>query len=98
MRNCLRCFRLRQSVVHRSVEMRSKLSCLSVGDQRADGNKATVSWCKVRTKPKIMKQNVGGVLHHPRKRGAELFLNGLASLCFGSFVKRQQCFGNSGEL
>ena len=96
MSDGLRGLRLRQSVIHGSVEMRGKLSCLSVGDQCADGNKAAVPWCKVRAKPQITKQNVSGVLRHPRKRGAKLFLNGLASLRFGSFVERQQRYGHSG--
>src|SRR5712664_919649 len=78
--------------------MWSKLSCLPVGDQCADGNQTAVPWRKVGAKPDITEQYVSGVLHHARKGGAKLFLDDLAPLGLGRIVERQERDGHSGEL
>src|SRR3981189_3365009 len=78
--------------------MWSKLSCLPVGDQCADGNQTSVPWRKVRAKPHITEQYVSGVLHHARKKGAELLLDDLTPVGLGCIVERQERDGHTGEL
>src|SRR5882672_4058266 len=98
MRDGLRGLRLRQPVIHRPVEMRRKLGCLSIGDQRADGDETAVPWRKIRAQPQVTEQHVGRVLHDTRKGRAKLLLDCRCPPRFGSFVERQRRYGNSRKL
>jgi hypothetical protein len=60
--------RLSKSVIHRPVEMVGNLCGLAGGNQRADRHESSIAGSKIRAKPEIAEQNIGGVLRVFRKR------------------------------
>ena len=90
MRNNLTSLRLRQPVVHRSVEVVGNLCHLTRGNQCADRNQTAIARREVRTQPQIAEQNVGRVLHDSGRDRAELLLDARRASRFGRLVERQE--------
>src|SRR5258708_16597696 len=68
---------LRQSVVHRPVQVIGQLRGLSRRDQGAHSNETSVARRQIRTPPEIAKQHVRGVLYDPWCNRAELLVDPL---------------------
>lgn len=79
MRNDFCGLRLTQAVIHRPVEVVRNLRDLTGSNQCADRDQAPVARRKVRTEPKVTKQNVSGVLDNSWKSRSELLFARCAS-------------------
>jgi hypothetical protein len=65
----LRGLRLCQAVIHRPIEMIGNLGDLTGSDERADRDQTAIAGSKVRPKPQVAEEYVGGVLDDARGYG-----------------------------
>jgi len=73
---------LRQSVIHRPVEVVRDLRNLAGSNQRANRDQAPIPGRKVRTQPQVAEQNVRGVVHDARSDLAELLFHSRCAVRF----------------
>jgi hypothetical protein len=90
VREDFRGLRLRESVVHRSVQVIGQLRRLTRRDQRADGDETPIAGRQIGTPPQIPRQDVRGLLNDARGDDGELFADPLGPFSFRRLVERQQ--------
>ena len=81
---------LRQTVIHRPVEMIGDLRHLAGSNEGADSHQAPVPRREGRTEPEITKEYVRGVLHDARGDFAEVLLDSGSALLFSGLIERQE--------
>jgi len=95
MRDRLRDFGLGQAVVHADIGMTRELSALTIRDQCADRYETAVTRRQVGAQPQISEQDVGCVLRHARKYGAELISDDATALDLTGDIKTVEVGGET---
>src|SRR5213592_2966196 len=94
----LRGLRLRETVIHRPVEVIRDLGDLARRYQGADSDQAPIPGRKVRTQPEVPEKHICGVLHYSGCHAAELLADPRRPVRLRGFIEREKLGGSCRQL